>query len=328
MSSSPEIAYTAQESQEAKIINHGINQRYAPRKKLELQKVGPTSPALKYQQSIQQRLLKGNPSLKQDVEELQRNGYIIFKDALNANDAELARLSKTSEDLLSASPSFGRNAFEGLKTKRLSGLVGKSRVYDKVLMNERVENIASYFLFPNYLLSIAQLSQIFPGSKRQPLHRDSGRYSFLAESALPRAHPLQISVVWAITDFTAENGATLVIPGSQRWDAQRRVQAKDKVVPIEMKAGSCVVFLGTLLHGGGANEGRTPRIGLVMNFVQPWLRTQENHFLAVPFDVVPSIPKKIQKWMGYSIHPPNYGMANEVHPLKSLPKLLARFSKL
>ena len=313
-------AYTAQESREATSINRTINQRYATRK---------ASPALKYQQSVQQRLLRDNPGLKNDVAELERNGYIILKDALNvdASEFEITHLRKTSEDLLAASPSFGRNAFEGIKTKRLSGLLGKSRAYDKLFMNERVERIASYFLFPNFLLGIAQLSQIFAGSKRQPMHRDSAQYSYL-DATLPRAHPLQISVVWAITEFTAKNGATLVIPGSHRWDAQRQVCDYDKVMPIEMAAGSCVVFLGTLLHGGGVNRGCAPRIGLVMNFVQPWLRTQENHFLAVPFDMVPTIPKKIQKWMGYSIHLPNYGMANEVHPLKSLPKLLSRYSKL
>ena len=104
----------------------------------------------------------------------------------------------------------------------------------------------------------------------------------------------------------------------------------DKIIATEMSAGSCVVYFGSLYHCGGKNITNKPRIGLLTNFVQPWLRTQENHFLAVPFDLIVNgkIPKGIQKLMGYSIHSPNYGMADQVHPAKILPRLLERYSKL
>eukprot|EP01084_Bolivina_argentea_P179348 309928_1 len=310
--------YNVEDTKEAKRINKSVDHRYTSQY---------TSP-LDYHEDHQKQLLKTNNQLKKDINEIQTNGYIILRDQISKT--EMDKIYTKSLELCTESSSFGRNVFEGYKTKRISGLLAKSRLYDKMFLNKRIENICKYYLFPNYLLGITQLSAIYSGPTPQPMHKDGGSYTYLHPET-PTKHPFQVSLVWAISDFSANNGATNIIPKSHLWNENRKIDFKnDKIIPVEMNSGSCIVFLDTLYHGGGVNKSNKPRIGLVTNFVQPWLRTQENHFLTVPFDLIVNnkIPKKIQKLIGYSIHTPNYGMSNEVHPVKSLPMLLERYSKL
>ena len=85
-----------------------------------------------------------------------------------------------------------------------------------------------------------------------------------------------------------------------------------------MPAGSVVIFLGTLLHGGGANRTAHGRLAFTNQYCAPWLRTQENFFLEVPRDIVRKLRPTIQSLLGYSVYPPFMGMVDSMHPKRVL----------
>ncbi len=106
----------------------------------------------------------------------------------------------------------------------------------------------------------------------------------------------------ALVDFTAENGATRVAPGSHLWDRGRTAEPEE-LVAAEMPAGSAVIYLGSTIHGGGANTtADKTRQGMHVSYCLGWLHTEENQYLATPLDVVRTLPRESQALLGYAIH--------------------------
>lgn len=214
----------------------------------------------------------------------------------------------------------GRNNFEGYNTKRVYGILGKTRALDKLIAHPVVMALLHEFLLPNFLLTAAQLIDICPGETPQPFHYDDQ----FCRVPRPRA-PFSMATVWALDDnFSAENGATVVIPGSHKWDDEvpSVKQMSELGIPAELPIGSCVFFSGTLWHGGGANKSTdTNRCAFTAQYCQPWVRTQENMMLSLPFDQVSRLPPEIQSMAGYSIHPPFIGHVDGRHPLKAAERL-------
>ena len=131
--------------------------------------------------------------------------------------------------------------------------------------------------------------------------------------------PISAATVFAIDDFTEDNGATVAIPGSHLWGEERLPQPGDQRVKAVMPAGSCILFLGNLWHGGGENRSGADRLALTAQYCEPWARTQENFFLSVSKETVSAVSENIRRLLGYSIHPPFMGMVNGMHPKRTLP---------
>lgn len=242
-------------------------------------------------------------------EQLLRDGYIILENIVA--EAEVEALRETAQPLLQK---MGRNSFEGERTQRIYGVPGKLRAADPFIEHPLVLAHLDRLLMPNYLLSQGQVINIMPGSPAQPLHTDDGFYP------IPRPRPpLSVATVFAIDDFTADNGATVAVPGSHQWDGELAPRKDAQLVPAVMPAGSCFLFLGTLVHGGGANDSNADRMGFTAQYCEPWLRTQENFFLSVPTDIVATLSEDMQRLLGYSIHPPFIGMSEGTHPKRKLP---------
>ncbi len=164
----------------------------------------------------------------------------------------------------------------------------------------------------SYQLSAPQAIQIGPGETAQNLHRDDGVY--------PVARPhveFVVNTMWALDDFTPENGATHCVPGSHKWTGG--VPAADEpTARAAMPAGSVMFFLGSLYHGGGANTTERPRLGVILEYTAGWLRQQENQYLSVPRDVVRTLPQRLQELLGYNVHGNLIGNVDGRHPLKTL----------
>jgi len=111
----------------------------------------------------------------------------------------------------------------------------------------------------------------------------------------------QISTNWAVDDFTEENGATHVVPGSHLWKELRDPEEMGQIRAV-MPQGSVLFYLGSVLHGGGANRSERPRIGLVNTYSLGWLRQEENQYLTIPREVAESYPEPIRRLMGYQGH--------------------------
>ena len=243
-----------------------------------------------------------------DLEALERDGFVIIEGLLDR--VVLDEIRGAVAPLLDHA---GRNDFEGLKTQRLYAVLEKTRAIDRLVDHPRVLALLDRIFLPNYLLSQAQVINILPGEAAQALHPDDGFYPV----PRPRA-PLGAATVWAIDEFTADNGATVVVPGSHGWDDGRVPGSGDPVTPAVMPAGSVVLYPGTLWHGSGANRTARPRLAVTCQYCEPWLRPQENFFLSVSKATVRAVSEDIRRMLGYSIHPPFMGMVDGMHPKRVL----------
>eukprot|EP01084_Bolivina_argentea_P022804 42415_1 len=289
---------------------------------LQNKKVIPSMKSI--HRKIRSKLLKNNPTLQSDIKALDENGYLIIKNMLTPTEVEEIR--QESLRILSKA-SFGTEDFGGRRTKRSAALLAKSRVYDKLILNKRLNNLYDYYLLPNHLLSNLSCIQIFPGETQQPVHIDTGSYCYATKR--PRKMPLRLAVIWSIDDFTETNGATRFIPRSHLWSGGKYPNLKkDKLHKAIMPKGSCLIYFGTIYHCGGANKSNKPRLAVTTQHIQPWIRQQNNIFFSVPIDMVKQLHPKIQSMVGYSVHPPNYGTVDNRHPLDVIPQFLDRYSKL
>jgi ectoine hydroxylase-related dioxygenase (phytanoyl-CoA dioxygenase family) len=205
--------------------------------------------------------------------------------------------------------------FYGHVTKRLSGLVAKSSLCQHMAMHPVVLRVMDRLLLAacrEYQLNLTQAIQIGPGEPQQAIHRDDLMFNF--------QHPGQeamINTMWAVDDFTLENGATHVVPGSHKWPLDRQPEAHEEVQGV-MKAGSVLIWLGSLQHGGGANRSEKSRTGIVVSYSLGWLRQAENQYLAVPREVAKTLPERLQRLLGYSVHQPNLGCVEGQDPIRLL----------
>ncbi len=241
--------------------------------------------------------------------DLERDGYAVVERLLSPDDA--AAIRDELRAVLDRTPT-GRNDFEGFSTRRIYALFAKTRAFDALATHPLLLSVLDTVLGPSYQLSAPTGIEIGPGEKPQFLHTDDGIYP------LPRPHPeVVLNTMWAFDDFTEANGATRVVPGSHRWGDRMPVDP-DETVTITMPAGSVLFILGNLWHGGGANQTRRTRLGVLLEYAAGWLRQQENHVLAVPPDIVRTLDPRLQELLGYGIHPPFVGYVDGRHPKRVL----------
>lgn len=249
-------------------------------------------------------------ALETEIAALHEHGYVVIHDAIST--ATTRRVREQLEPYLQGEHP-GRNEFEGLDSERVYALLDKAPVIAELVGHERTLGIIDRLLEPNYLLSACLAILLHPGETAQPWHHDD------AFVTMPKPRPsYSASTIWAIDDFTADNGATEVIPGSHRWGHEPVGDRADESVVVEMSAGSVVVFLGTTVHRGGANRSNGDRLAITPQYCAPWARPQETFMLSVRREMAAGYPPRIQQLLGYSIHPPFMGHADGVHPAKRL----------
>jgi len=206
----------------------------------------------------------------------------------------------------------GRNEFEGLKTQRVYDVLSKTRVSDELAVHPRILGLMDKLFCPGYLLSQSQMINIQAGETSQQLHTDDAFYR------LPRPRqPLGAATIWAIDEFTEDNGTTVIIPNSHKWDDARQPKMSETISAV-MPAGSVVFFLGTTWHGGGANKSEKPRLALTHQYCEAYMRQQENYLLELSKDTVRKLSPELKALVGYSVYPPFMGMVEGKHPLRLL----------
>jgi hypothetical protein len=250
--------------------------------------------------------------IKTALQILDTDGCIVIENLISKADvqnikAELApHFQKTS---------LCHDDFFGYKTKRLSGLITKSTVCQSMSIHPTILSVMDEFLLRScgeYQLNLTQAISIGPDEPEQIIHPDDPMFPFV--------HPgteAMINCMWAIDDFTVENGATQVIPGSHKWPKDR-VPSSDEITQGAMSAGSVLIYFGSLLHGGGANKTQAPRTGIVLSYNLGWLKQAENSFLAVPQDFAARLPERLQRLLGYFVHMPNLGCVEGQNPIRLL----------
>jgi len=249
------------------------------------------------------------------VSVIQRDGGVIIEDFLT--DEQLDGIRADLLPKMAALPA-GSDDFAGRHTRRLSALFAHSRhmadiVTHPLLLGPAQQLINTPVTYwsgehtmsrkPGLRIGATQLIQIGPSENAQRLHRDDWAFMW-RHPAYGREARLQIMI--SISDFTADNGGTLVIPGSHTWDDER-IPRMSEAVPTEMGAGSALLWLGSVYHGGGANATTDEmRTGLSIALDAANVRQEENMYLALSPDVVKSYPEDIRALLGWTYAEDSY----------------------
>ena len=260
------------------------------------------------------------------LDRLDTDGYVILPALLSRArcDAIRAALAPWLQRRLP-----GRNDFEGYHSERVYALLAKSPVFAELVAEPLVLALSESVLGPNFMLGACLAINTHPGETVQPLHFDDSFYK------VPRPRPAYgVSTFWNIDEFTVENGATEIIPGSHRWgdevpigaafDASFQpgfVQQQEDHPELQsaaMPAGSLMLTMGTLWHRGGANRSQASRLVITPQYCAAWCRQMESMLLSVPPEIVATYPERVQQLLGYSIHPPFMGHVNGTHPHRLL----------
>ena len=192
----------------------------------------------------------------------------------------------------------GADEFTGFQTSRVGALIARSQGCRDLALHTKINSLAAKFLEPhcdNYQLHFTSLITIGPGETKQILHRDRGLWG----GYISRKIETQFAVVWAASDFTYENGATQLVPGSHKWHAKREAQ-QNEIAYAEMKKGSVLIYTGSVLHGGGDNTSKDLRSGIFIHYAPGWIRQQENQYLSCPPEIAKELSSELRSLIGYS----------------------------
>jgi len=246
------------------------------------------------------------------AEKMRAEGWSVVENAISVDLADAIY-----DDLLRLEHDLGivpsDNLFEGTRTTRIYNLLVHGPLYARIPVHPNVLPIAEAVLDPGLLIS--SLSSIAIGSDEhaQPIHSDDQLIP------LPKPHPALIcNTMWAITDFTEENGATRLCPGTHLADHSPDLLEHYDSIPAEMAKGGVLVWVGSLWHGGGANTTAERRVGIAMNYCAGYLRQQENQQLGIPLETARRFPRRLQELCGYSIYNGLIGHIDKQHPGKLL----------
>lgn len=251
-------------------------------------------------------------TVQDHLEAIRTRGYTVLENVIepalvDALNAALDRL----EAALGTVP--GANAFEGHHTIRIYNLLARDPVFRAVPVHPAVLPVVEGVLDPGCLISSLSSISIDPGESAQPIHADDTLIG------LPRPHPaLVCNSMWALTDFTEENGATRIVPGSHRFDTTPEYGSHPDSIAAEMPKGSVLVWNGSLWHGGGANRSGQRRVGIAMNYCAGFIRQQENQQLGIPLELVKTFEPRLQELVGFGTYLHLIGHIDKRSPAQAL----------
>ncbi|TIC79114.1 phytanoyl-CoA dioxygenase family protein [Nocardioides sp. GY 10127] len=241
---------------------------------------------------------------------IERDGGVIIRDfvdeaTIEGLEADLrAHLDETD---------WGKDDFSGGRTRRFGAVFNHTKHVIPVVRQPQWHAAAQHFIqgpslrkkelrgqgqVPSYRIGVTQVIDIHPGQGLQVLHRDDGLWDYPHPEGYEQHARMQVML--AITEFTEENGGTMVVPGSHRWDDERR-PLPEEAIPTVMAKGSALLWLGGVYHGGGMNESDSSRTGLTIGFDLGWLRQEENMYLSLDHEIVRGLPEDVQKLLGWEL---------------------------
>lgn len=260
------------------------------------------------------------------ADQLNADGYLIIKNA--ASPALMDQVIAELDDYYRDYPN-SEGFFYGDKTVRFGGVFKKSKSTHDLALNPDILDILDHVLGPwcdRYQVNLTQAIGIKPGETGQIPHRD--------DEMFPWPHPgtpFMVNCMWALSDFTPENGGTRIWPRTHKGDFTRDIDPAASISPV-LAPGDLLIYLGSCVHGGGANTTRHDiRKGLVISYSLGWLRQSENQYLAYPPEVAKNFPPALQSLIGYTAHRPNLGWVEGQDPsvtLQCVDELLATRSLL
>jgi ectoine hydroxylase-related dioxygenase (phytanoyl-CoA dioxygenase family) len=253
-----------------------------------------------------------DPIIEAAAEKVLADGWAVVADAISPDFTDAIH-----DDLLRLERDLGivpaDNLFEGVHTTRIYNLLIHGPIYERIPIYPNVLPIVEKVLDPGLLISSLSSIAIGPEETAQPIHSDDQIIP------IPKPHPPIIcNTMWAITDFTEENGATRLCPATHLADHSPDPLHHYDSIAAEMPRGSVLVWVGSLWHGGGANRTDKRRVGIAMNYCAGFIRQQENQQLGIPIKFLRRFPRRLQELCGFSIYRGLIGHIDKQHPAKLL----------
>jgi ectoine hydroxylase-related dioxygenase (phytanoyl-CoA dioxygenase family) len=221
------------------------------------------------------------------------HGYAIVVDV--APPELLDRLAAQARPHIDAADA-GRDIYDGVHTQRTGSLIARCPAARELVMDPLVVATVKHFLAhaSAVQLHLTQIISIGPGETQQKLHRDQMAFDLYP---FPVDYHVQCNTMWALTDFTIENGATHICPGTSAMsdDDAALVESFQAEVP----RGGVLLYDGKVLHGGGANNSSGTRHGVNITYSVGWVRQEENQYLSCPPEVARTLDDDLLVMMGY-----------------------------
>jgi len=235
------------------------------------------------------------------LDQLLHRGYCIVADIVPAS--VVTAISQDLDDRFVRTP-FCEGDFYGRLTKRFGSLLLRSSVAATLIQHELILAIAQAVLGPwcdTIQLNLTQAIEIHPGAVPQFPHRDQNMW----RGEIGRVEYL-VNVIWPLTAFRRENGATLIWPDSHGPNA---LMSECPTIPVvaECDPGSAIIFLGSTLHGAGGNVTASVRRGIITSYCLGWLKPYENQWLVYPPEIARRFDPALAALVGYRQHRPNLG---------------------
>jgi ectoine hydroxylase-related dioxygenase (phytanoyl-CoA dioxygenase family) len=227
---------------------------------------------------------------------IRANGFVIV-DNLVSNEV-MDRVAEELEEHIDLTPP-GNDDFVGRMTRRTGSLIPRSPASRELVTHPLVLDTCADMLSKAtvYQLHLTQVISVFPGETDQPLHRDELAWDFFP---FPLDYDVQCNTMWAMTDFTVENGATRLVPGSHFTEGKQTF-VDEEIVRAEMERGSVFFYSGKVYHGAAANKSDKVRQGINITYCVGWVRQEENQYLSTPIEVARTLDDDLLKLMGYQM---------------------------
>jgi len=230
------------------------------------------------------------------VESLRTHGYAIIDEL--ASNALMDRIAAEMEPHIEATP-YGRDNFVGKITKRTGSMIARSPAARELVMNPLALATSGKLLHKasTFRLHLTQVISVHPGSPAQKLHQDEVAWDFFP---FPEDYEIQCNLLWAMSDYTEEMGATRVVPGSHLTGRNQKYAEEESVAAV-MKRGSALFYTGKVYHGAGANRTDKVRQAINITYAVGWVRQEENQYLSTPLEIARTLPDDLLKVMGYQM---------------------------
>lgn len=247
---------------------------------------------------------KADESLEARVKlDLEKSGVAVIPNLLDGGHVERLRsrlveqaAGEVASGLASSNKSPSRT---GKPVQYIWNLISKGECFRELVCNERVLELARHVLGPHITLYGCAGNAVGPGAPGGVYHRDA---AFMPADA---PWPVELNVLYMLDDFTEENGATMVVPGSHLRLASEMTSEsfQHEAVSITGAAGSAVLFDNRVWHAIGAN--RTPdvtRHAFLTLYCVAWLRPQTNWTMITAPALYESTTPQLRELLGYHIY--------------------------
>ena len=228
-------------------------------------------------------------------QKLDEQGYTILEDLLTPAQIEQAI------DALSASYEEEHVSAHEPGTKRTHNLTARAELFREIIQLTRLVACMEYLLGNDYVLSDMGARSPMPGMPAQGLHRDGGAFIPNPPSHVHDVVPLAAQAMISLSEFTPENGATRLVPGSHLMDIVPSEVPPENEIMFICKPGACLIYDSRMIHGGGANRTDEIRYSIQGFCCRSSTRPFCDHTRSIPMDIVEQATPLLRRLWGFEV---------------------------